>query len=156
MPRPASNRVDADQASREEEVSLFDSRFAKLAAATLIAVGLVLLAPLWVITARVAFGHAPLAKFSELIAIQLIVAGVVFALGALYVALLEFRSRTRAAELTADGDESGTRGLGSDALQALPEILKAFGELKAVASLLVIAALMFVSATVLAWRGLDG
>ena len=39
-------------------------------------------------------------------------------------------------------------------IKATQEILKAFGQLKPLASLLVIAALLFVCATVLAWRGL--
>jgi hypothetical protein len=133
--------------------SVFDGKFARSAALALVVVGVLVLWPLWVLSARVAFGDAPARSFAELIAIQLVVVGVAVAFGALYVTLLEFHGRARAAQRAGE-DESRPRGLASEALKATPEILKAFGQLKPVAALLVIAALLFLCATALAWREL--
>jgi Caspase domain len=143
-----------EEPTEEEVLPVFDARFAKAAALTLVVVGLLVSWPLWIVSARVVFGDEPAASFSELIAFQLVVAGVAAAFGGLYLALLEFRGRARAVELAGETAAPGARGLGTEAIKATPEILKAFGQLKPVAALLVIAALLFVCATVLAWRGL--
>ncbi len=136
---------------------MFDARFAKNAALTLVAVGLIVLWPLWVGAARFIVDGEVARNFSALIAIQLAVAGLAVAFGGLYLALLEFRARAQAAaELADQTAEPATRGLVAEAVKAAPEILKAFGQLKPVAALLAIAAFLFLCATVLAWRGLDG
>jgi hypothetical protein len=156
VPPPSLLRGGGRRNSNEEEVqAVFDARFAKSAALVLVVVGLLVLWPLWIASARVVFDDEPLDWISELIAIQLVIAGVAVAFGALYLVLLEFRGRARAAELAGETVEPGRRGLGADVIKATPEILKAFGQLKPIASLLVIAALLFVCATVLAWHALE-
>jgi hypothetical protein len=155
IPTPSPVRGGGRRNSTEEKVPpVFDARFAKTAALTLVVVGVVVLWPLWILSARLVFDDAPAGNFSELIAVQLVIVGVAVAFGGLYLTLLEYRGRARAAELAGESGEAGRRGLGTEAIKATPEILKAFGQLKPVASLLVIAALLFLCATVLAWRGL--
>jgi len=155
-PPPSQVRGSTSERLVAMEASLvFDQRFARTAALTLVGVGLLVLWPLWIVSARVVFGDEPAGSFSELIAIQLVIAGVAVALAGFYLALLDFRGRARAAELASQATEPGERGLAAEAIKATPEILKAFGQLKPVASLLVIAALLFLCATVLGWRGLE-
>jgi Caspase domain len=146
--------LDDEEPRQRGGAVLFDAKFARDAAFTLIFVAVLLLWPLWIISARVVFGDSPAASFSELIAIQLVIVGVAVAFGGLYLTLLEFRGRASAAAIASETEEGGRRGLGTEAIKATPEILKAFGQLKPVAALLVIAALLFLCATVLAWRGL--
>jgi hypothetical protein len=121
----------------------------------LVGVGVLVLWPLAVVAARVVFGDDPASNFSELIAIQLVIVGAAIAFGALYLVILEFRGRALAAALSEEGAEVRQRGLGTEAIKATPEILKAFGQLKPVAALLVVSALLFICASVLAWRGLE-
>ena len=120
----------------------------------LIGVGVLVLWPLAVVAARVVFGDDPASNFSELIAIQLVIVGTAIAFGALYLVILEFRGRALAATLSKEA-EARQRGLGTDVIKATPEILKAFGQLRPVAALMVVAALLFICASVLAWRGLE-
>jgi hypothetical protein len=137
---------------------LFDPRFARDAALALAGVFLLILWPLWVIAARVIGGAGALPAFPAAIAVQLVIVGVALGLAGFYLALLELRGRARSlAELTAAAgpeEAAGERGLAEEAIKAVPETLKAFGQLQAAAALLALAALLFVCATVLAWRGL--
>ena len=153
---PSQMQGSASRRVIEEEASpVFDPTFARTAALALLVVGLLVLWPLWIVSARVVFGDEPAGSFSELVAIQLVIAGVAATLGGFYLALLDFRGRARAAELASQATEPGERGLAAEAIKATPEILKAFGQLKPVAALLVIAALLFLCATALSWRGLE-
>jgi hypothetical protein len=143
---------------RREAPLLFDPRFARVAAVALAGVFLLVLWPLWVIASRVIGGGEALPAFPAAIAVQLVITGVALALAGFYLALLELRGRARSlAELTeAVRSEApgGERGFTDEAIKAVPETLKAFGQLQAAAALLALAALLFVCATVLAWRGL--
>jgi hypothetical protein len=143
---------------RREAPLLFDPLFARDAALALAGVFLLILWPLWVIAGRVIGGAGVLPAFPAAIAVQLVIVGVALGLAGFYLALLELRGRARSlAELTAAagaGGAAGERGLAEEAIKAVPETLKAFGQLQAAAALLALAALLFVCATVLAWRGL--
>jgi hypothetical protein len=143
---------------RREAPLLFDPRFAQDAALALAGVFLLILWPLWVIAGRVIGGAGALPAFPAAIAVQLVIVGVALGLAGFYLALLELRGRARSlAELAAaPGPEgaAGERGFAEEAIKAVPETLKAFGQLQAAAALLALAALLFVCATVLAWRGL--
>jgi hypothetical protein len=137
---------------------LFDPRFARRAAVAVVAVFLLILWPLWIIAGRVIGGRQALPAFPAAIAVQLVIAGVALALAGFYLALLELRGRVRSlAELTeavrAEAP-AGERGFAEEAVKVVPETLKAFGQLQAATALLALAALLFVCATVLAWRGL--
>jgi hypothetical protein len=143
---------------RREAPLLFDPRFARRAAVAVVGVFLLILWPLWIIAGRVIGGGEALPAFPAAIAVQLVIAGVALGLAGFYLALLELRGRARSlAELTEavrTEAPAGERGFTEEAVKVVPETLKAFGQLQAAAALLALAALLFVCATVLAWRGL--
>jgi hypothetical protein len=143
---------------RRQAALLFDPRFARRAAVAVVGVFLLILWPLWIIAGRVIGGGEALPAFPAAIAVQLVIAGVALGLAGFYLALLEFRGRSRSlAEVTeavrAEAP-AGERGFAEEAVKVVPETLKAFGQLQATTALLALAALLFVCATVLAWRGL--
>ena len=135
---------------------VYEPRFAAIAAAVVLGTFLVVLWPVWAIAGRVSFGKD--VSFPAVIAVQLVIVGVLIALAGIYLSLLEFRGRARTvAELRPPaGPESAVGGLGAvdEVAKSIPEALKAFGQLKAPAAAMAIAALLFICATVISWRGL--
>jgi hypothetical protein len=135
---------------------LFDPRFAIGAGAVLLAVFLLALWPLWVMGARVSGASMNgVPAFSGVIAVMLMIIGVLVTLAGVFLILLEFRGRSRTlAEMRPAPRGDGRLGPAEELAKSLPETLKAFGQLKAPASILVVAAVLFICATVIAWRAL--
>ncbi len=136
---------------------VYEPRFAAVAAAALLATFLVVLWPIWAIAGRVAFNKN--VSFPAVIAVQLVIVGVLIALAGVYLSLLEFRGRARTmAELRPPaGPEAaavGDLGAVDEVAKSIPEALKAFGQLKAPAAAMAVAALLFICATAISWRGL--
>jgi hypothetical protein len=145
LPPPAVDPADARQL-------FYDPAFAWRAAVALSVVFALLAWPMWILAARLIFGGRALDRFPAAVAVTLVLVAIALAVGSLYLALIEFRARLRA--VAAAAPEVRTRGIGTDVVKAAPDILKAFGQLTTVASILVVATVLFICGTLLAWHGL--
>ncbi len=97
-----------------------------------------------------------------MVAVFLLVVGVASLLAGLFLALLEFRGRARTAEELAAAEPAGRAqvdSLADDAggiISAIPEAIKSFGTLKTTSAFLVLAAVTFVAAAAIGWKGVEG
>jgi hypothetical protein len=132
----------------------YDPVFAWRAGLALGIVFVLLVWPLWILAARIIIGGSALERFPASVALTLVLVGVALAVGGLYLALLEFRARARVVAAAASAETVRARGMASDVVTAAPDILKAFGQLTTVAALLVVATVLCICGTVLAWHGL--
>jgi hypothetical protein len=138
----------------KEEVVLWVGPFARTAARAVAVAAIVVLVPLYLALTDVLKGNTDEAGFAAAIAVLLLAIGVFVVAAGIFLALLEFRGRARTLEelrdvLRAEAPEAEETTL-SELLKALPDSLKAFGQLRATAALLAMAAVLFVCGTVIA------
>jgi hypothetical protein len=137
-----------------EPERVFDPRFATRSAFALAAAFVLLFWPLWIFAGRIVARDDVAAHAAVLIAAILAICGGFALLLAVFIELLEFRARTKALEQLRPAPRGGTLGPTGDVIKNLPAILKAFGQLRATSAMMVLAALLFVSAALIAWRTL--
>jgi hypothetical protein len=133
---------------------LWDQTFA-ISAATVLAIvfGIVML-PTWIGMAHVFPPKGEELHFAGVIAAQTVVVGTLILFGGIYLALLDFRGRSRTKK---ELDELGGGrlrifGPGDELAKAAPAIIKAFGELKAPAAAMAAGIALFICAAAVAWK----
>jgi hypothetical protein len=144
----------------KEETVLWVPSFAKTSAQVVCAAAAVVLLPLVIALYDILEGPTGDTGFAAAIAAELVAVGVLVVAGGVYLALLEFRGRARTikeiSDLRAAQEGEALEGISvPDLVKALPETLKAFGQLRAMTALLATAAVLFISATVIAFQLAD-
>jgi hypothetical protein len=176
----ASIRVEASKDGQEVSVTttvrvlasgllLFDRSFANAAASTVIILTLIVLIPLVWLAVRLLRSDEP--QFPALISTQLVIVGLVLAAAAAFAIFVELRGSMRS---LADLEVLAGRAPGSDPtmrtmegvpavtgalnelVKAIPEGIKAFGQLRGPAALLVLSAVLMICATTIAWKAVPG
>jgi hypothetical protein len=136
---------------------LFDPGFAQRAAIWLIVAMVLVALPILIIAFRTAGeSGSTIPRFPGAVSIQLVVVGMFVACLAAYIALLEFRGKSRTLqELNPPKPPQAQEGGPWDAVvNKVPEILKTLSNMKIPAALLAVAIVCFISAASVSWRAL--
>ena len=143
-----------------ESPAWWSNHFAIWAAVALILVFVMLLWPVkWSVDELIGGGKSNLAA---VIAMQLVAVGLLAMLGGLYLAVLEVRGRSvtyhqlrellRLHHSRGERVDQGDVDLTGEIFRGLPDVVRAFGQLRAPAAALILAAVCLLAATALAWQ----